>query len=678
MLKFFVKKIHPLTLLTLLVLTACSNATRVVSPTPTVMPPTITPKPNLLYLGQAPPGVEPIIFAPGIVSDPEFTEYSGAFSPDGNEYYFYRFSENSQSKLLFSKMLNDSWTEPEELSFSAGYGAFEPYIGFDNKRLYFAWTKPAPSGIRGLPSYFFVERTQAGWSEPKFAGQGMFISSSRDGQFYTTDMSSRNADGKTYLAKITVTDGVFTEYDRLPIETPRGNPAHPCIAPDGSYIIFDVENGNYFFVSFRNPDGTWGEPIDLTKHGFDPMAGGAYISPDGEYLFFALRGDIWWVDISVIEKLRPISDLPSSTSTAAQTSHTNTWVRPFEGSDYGAFFDITLTPDGNAFAVGTTNHLHFPPYSGDALFMKLTLEGNLLWEKTWGGDGYEQAWAVTLAEDGGYYVFGETDSYGAGDRDFFLLKITEDGTEEWYKTYGYAYREWPYGMLQLSNGDLLIYGFTESEISRERNQYVLRLGKDGSIIWEYTVESPEEEFVLDALETAEGDLVLAVGIASDGKLVKLDENGQSQWEKRYDLPGWQFASQVAQSEDGGFLLAGFAMVSRSQADTWFAHCTSTGEMEWETSFGNPAFDDYANSMIQLKDGTYLIGKIGNGMLLTRINKDGDILWDRSLIGTTVYGARSLIQLEDGGFLVAGFIQIRNGRSYDAILLRTDADGLVDK
>jgi len=178
-----------------------------------------------------------------------------------------------------------------------------------------------------------------------------------------------------------------------------------------------------------------------------------------------------------------------ATSEAA-SSHTNTWIRTFEGSDYGAFFDIVLTPDGNALAVGTTNHLHFPPYSGDALFMKLSLDGDVLWEKTWGGEDYEQAWAVSLAEGGGFYIFGETDSYGAGDRDFFLLKITEDGTEEWYKTYGYAYREWPYGMLQLSNGDLLIYGFTESVITRERNQYVLRLGKDGSILWENTVESP--------------------------------------------------------------------------------------------------------------------------------------------------------------------------------------------
>jgi hypothetical protein len=273
---------------------------------PIVRFPTATPKLGGPYLGQEPPGTEPRIFAPGIVSSPDFIEYSGAFSPDGSEYYFYRFSDNSQSRLLFSKVVDGQWTEPEELTFSAGYGAFEPYVTFDNQRLYFNWDQPVPAGHpRALPVYFFVERTQNGWSEPKYAGHGMFISSKRDGQLYTTDLSSRNIDGKTYLAKITTVDGVFTKYERLDIETPWGNPAHPCIAPDGSYILFDVDSGNYFFVSFRNTDGTWGEAIDLTEHGFDPMAGGAYISPDGKHLFFSLRGDIWWVDISLIENLRP-------------------------------------------------------------------------------------------------------------------------------------------------------------------------------------------------------------------------------------------------------------------------------------------------------------------------------------------------------------------------------------
>jgi len=355
------------------------------------------------------------------------------------------------------------------------------------------------------------------------------------------------------------------------------------------------------------------------------------------------------------------------------TSPATTWVRVLEGPDYGAFFDMVLTQDGNVLAVGTTNHVHMPPCSGDVLFVEFNLEGDVLWELTWGGDGYERALSVTPAGDGGYYICGETDSYGAGDRDFFLLKTAANGTDDWFQTYGGADREWPYGMLQLSNGDLLLYGFTEASAG-QRNRYALRVDSGGDPIWQYAVNSSEEGLVRNALETEEGDLVLVAIIGEDGELVKLDPGGDVQWQQRYELDGWQFASQIAPAEDGGFLLAGFSMNSSQQADIWLAHCNSTGELESETSFGNPSFDDYAISLIQLNDSTYLIGILGDGMALTRIDDDGNVLWEHSLLGESVYGAAALIELESGGFLVAGFVEIIPGTSYDAVILRTDADG----
>jgi hypothetical protein len=369
---------------------------------------------------------------------------------------------------------------------------------------------------------------------------------------------------------------------------------------------------------------------------------------------------------------------PTTPPSAVPTETASTWIKTFEGPGYGAFFDIAISSDGYILAVGATNHLHVPPYSGDALLMKLSTEGDALWERTWGGEGYEQAVSVALDEDDGYYVFGETDSYGAGDRDFFLLKLDENGTADWFRTYGRVNREWPYGMLPLSNGELLLYGFSEPEVGRGRRQYVIRVGGDGDPIWEYIGESAADEFVLDALETGEGGLVLAVCVEEDAQLVMLDPGGDIQWTQRYEIPGWQFASQIAPAGDGGFLLAGFTMDTGSsgQADTWLARSTSDGEMLWETSFGNPAYDDYATSMVRLGDGSFLIGAIGNGMLLTRVNGDAKILWERSLVGDEVFGVMSLLELKEGGFLVAGLIQRINGRSYDAILVRTNADGRV--
>ena len=289
----------------LLVLTGCAKAepTTASVPTPASVPtstPTTATPLSGPYLGQKPPGMTPEVFAPGVVSDPSLFEYSGTFSPDGNEYYFNRITADSQHKLLVTKVVDGQWTAPEQLALTAGYQAGEPHVTFDNKSLYFMWKRPVPEGKPGWPVYFVVDRTASGWSEPRYAGQGMFLSSSRDGQIYTTDMSAST----TYLARVTVADGVFLNYERLKIPNTSGGYAHPGIAPDGSYLLFDVD-GSQLFVSFRRADGTWGDAIDLTEHGFDPMAGGAYVSPDGKYLFFGLKDDIWWVDSRVIEELRP-------------------------------------------------------------------------------------------------------------------------------------------------------------------------------------------------------------------------------------------------------------------------------------------------------------------------------------------------------------------------------------
>lgn len=100
-------------------------------------------------------------------------------------------------------------------------------------------------------------------------------------------------------------DRIFENYKRIKINPHYGLQTHPCIALDGSYIIFDTEaESSKMFVSFKDQNGNWRKAIDLTKHGFEPDMRGAYISPDGKYLFFSYKGDIWWVDIKIIEQLK--------------------------------------------------------------------------------------------------------------------------------------------------------------------------------------------------------------------------------------------------------------------------------------------------------------------------------------------------------------------------------------
>jgi hypothetical protein len=165
--------------------------------------------------------------------------------------------EWKQSKILFSQINKGKWTPFQEVSFTNGIKAMEPHITYDGKKIYFFWNKPTPAGEKEIPfKIWYTERTPKGWTEPMYAGPGMFVSSDMEGTIYTTDMSSVMTDGKTYLAKVKYENNKFVSFEKLSIPQYFGSQAHPCIAPDGSFIIFDVESGHHLLVSFKKQDGT--------------------------------------------------------------------------------------------------------------------------------------------------------------------------------------------------------------------------------------------------------------------------------------------------------------------------------------------------------------------------------------------------------------------------------------
>jgi hypothetical protein len=256
------------------------------------------------YFGQKPPGKTPEVFAPGIVSIQDAKYSTISFSAKMDEFYLYRW-DGASAKIMFSRIVNGVWTPLAEVGFTKGYKAMEPHITFDNKRIYFNWDKPVPEGKRETPfKIWYSERIPSGWSDPEYAGIGMFVSSDREGNIFTTDMSSTMTDGKTYLSKVKLNNGHFINYERLTIQPYSGVQAHPCIAPDGNFIIFDIDSGHHLFASFKQSDGTWSNAIDLTDNGLDIMAGAASLTPDGKFLFFNCKGQLWWVDINMIEDLR--------------------------------------------------------------------------------------------------------------------------------------------------------------------------------------------------------------------------------------------------------------------------------------------------------------------------------------------------------------------------------------
>ncbi|MFC2156861.1 TolB family protein [Acidobacteriota bacterium] len=254
------------------------------------------------YLGQKLPGVIPEIFAPGIVSTEVNRELGGcSFSPDGKECYFTRAIDDDWV-IMVTRLESEGWTIPEPVEFSKGFTALYPHVTLDNHRVLWQW--------RGLnerdEGMYTSRRTLDGWSEAEYVGSGMNVSSTRDGEMYVTD----NIETPNRVTEVKFEKGRFTQYIRLEGEIEyyqkEFRSAHPCISPDGSYIIFD-DRGTFgsLYVSFRNKENDWGKPIALTEHGFHPESGIATISPDGKYLFFGIKGDTYWVSTKIIEDLKP-------------------------------------------------------------------------------------------------------------------------------------------------------------------------------------------------------------------------------------------------------------------------------------------------------------------------------------------------------------------------------------
>jgi hypothetical protein len=262
------------------------------------------PVPDGPYLGQKPPGLTPEPFAPSIVVTDGW-EYGLTFMPDLKEAYYIR--ENPDTDKHEFVLLEYKANRWHKKTVSPRQG--QPIISPDGKTMHL--------GRR------YKERSGTGWSEVKSLGPSF-----QEIQIMRMTSSSQN----TYVFdEIGMPGGVgVIRYSRL-IDGKREEPkpfgetintgtfnAHPFIAADESYIIWDGRRDSGYgnsdiYISFRAPDGSWGEAINLgDKINTDEWEAAASVTPDGKYLFFnrmvdreAGNVDIFWVDAQIIEDLRP-------------------------------------------------------------------------------------------------------------------------------------------------------------------------------------------------------------------------------------------------------------------------------------------------------------------------------------------------------------------------------------
>jgi hypothetical protein len=270
------------------------------------------------YLGQKKPGLIPEIFAPGIVST-NLVEGTITFSPDGKEFYFTRWNhlkKGSLNTIWMGKMENDHWTAPQVAPFSGKYFDYESHISPDGKRLYFGSTRPFEGSGPPIEEHEWVlEKTAAGWSEPKPLGSPfkerfvMYATESKNRNIYFSGLRKNSNYCEICVSRWI--DGKYQEPETLDRETVNRFPhtAHPYIAPDESYLIFDAmvtsKSLSNLYICFRKKDGTWTKAQRMdSKTNIRDHEMCATVSPDGKYLFFSCGPNIYWVDAKILERYK--------------------------------------------------------------------------------------------------------------------------------------------------------------------------------------------------------------------------------------------------------------------------------------------------------------------------------------------------------------------------------------
>ncbi len=254
------------------------------------------------YMGQKPPGMVAEPFAPGIISKGGW-EIEGVFAPGMTEFYFTtRSGKGTPITVIGFRQQDNVWKKYTEFK-RRGEISFSP----DGTRMHMA---------KG-----YKDRIGDAWSERKSLGPMfdrkdwgiMRLTASEKGTYVFDDYKS---DDVIRISRLK--DGTRQAPIKMgPVVNTGEWTAHPFIAPDESYLIWDSEReggygGSDLYISFRQEDGSWGPAINMgDKVNSDKWDAYASVTPDGKYLTFN-RGisddgknvDIYWVDAGIIESLK--------------------------------------------------------------------------------------------------------------------------------------------------------------------------------------------------------------------------------------------------------------------------------------------------------------------------------------------------------------------------------------
>jgi gliding motility-associated-like protein len=315
------------------------------------------------------------------------------------------------------------------------------------------------------------------------------------------------------------------------------------------------------------------------------------------------------------------------------------WSKNYGGTLDDIATSVVQTPDGGYLVVGgavSFNGFVLGSHGKeDVWVLKLSPTGDLVWAKTFGGTQNERAEVIQPTADGNYIIGGYSESSNgnlSGNKglfDYWLFKITPDGNILWQKNFGGSQADWCFDIRPAPDGGFLAAGSTFSDngdVTSNQGFYdywLIKLDANGNLLWERSFGGFGEEraYALDL--TTDGGMVMAGTSISSGGIVggnngsfdvwaiKLNGNGSVVWSKNFGGSTEDRAFDVKQTADKGFVVAGMTAsanidVSNNYGlqDAWLLKLDDAGNLLWEKTFGGSANDRFS-AILQTADEGFI-------------------------------------------------------------------------
>ncbi|MCO5231721.1 MAG: T9SS type A sorting domain-containing protein [Chitinophagales bacterium] len=354
------------------------------------------------------------------------------------------------------------------------------------------------------------------------------------------------------------------------------------------------------------------------------------------------------------------------------------------------------------------------------------------WQRNYGGDNVDGCMAIAESSDGYYYFMSYSASQASGDRtvarkgtqDIWIVKTTPDGHIVWDKAFGPGLIT-PSNMIATTDGGLVVGGNTEGGIGYDKTDtargkldvWLIKIDRNGNKVWDKTLGGSDHDNLGHLIETPQGDILVAINSSSpisgdrtaeylggtgDAWVVKLNAQGQYIWDKSYGGTGGEHFYAGFVDSEGNYLLGGYSTspisgtktdTSRGGIDGWLIKTDPNGNILWDKTLGGGG-TDYIQTMVQTNNGNYVLGIQSEsfasgdkdhdkkGCWLVKINKSGDMLWQKTIGGTGAESIRSMdIDKQDGLFMgfiaTSGIVGDKTTPAYgsaDYWLVKTDMNG----